>query len=63
MTHENQEFQNLLQSEKWQKMPADMFSFSVMRLLQLDPDMEQDLLEMTDPTSRLEHILTLLNSL
>lgn len=63
MTHSNAEFQEVLKSGYWQNMPADEFSFSVMGLLSMDADQQQELLEMTRPTARLEHTLTLLNSL
>jgi Lon protease-like protein len=62
LTHGNTEFQEVLKNEYWQKMPAEQFSFSVMGLLGIDPDLKQELLEMTDPTARLEQTLTILNN-
>jgi Lon protease-like protein len=62
LTHDNVEYQETLKNDYWQKMPAQQFSFSVMGLLGIDPDIKQALLEMTQPTQRLEQALAILNS-
>ena len=63
MTHGNAEFQEVLKGDYWQQKAADEFSFCVMGMLGMDADLQQELLEMTSPTARLEQILTILNSL
>jgi Lon protease-like protein len=44
-------------------MPAEKFSFAVTGLLGLDPELKQDLLEMTNPQQRLGTVLELLNGI
>ena len=63
LTHANPQYQEALGSDYWQQMAAHDFSFAVMRLLDLDADLKQSLLETVDPTARLERMLMLLNSL
>jgi Lon protease-like protein len=63
LTHGNPEYQMALNSDHWQTMRAEEFSFSVMRLLDMDADLKQALLETTRPTERLERVLMILNSL
>jgi Lon protease-like protein len=62
LAHGNAEYQEALNDDYWQKMPAEKFSFSVMGMLQMDPNLKQELLEMTEPTERLEQTLTILNN-
>lgn len=63
MTHNMPPYQDELKGDYWQKMPADEFSFAVMGMLGMDADIKQQLLEMTEATSRLERVLDLLNQL
>ena len=60
LTHGTPEYQEALKSDYWQKMAAQDFSFSVMGLLGMDADLKQEILEMTEPTERLEKTLALL---
>jgi Lon protease-like protein len=61
MTHASQENQQLLQSDYWQNMAAVDFSFAVTGLLGLPGEIQQEMLEMTKPTERLQAVLALLN--
>ena len=63
MTHTNQQAQETLQSEYWQAMPADKFSFAVAGLLAMEADLAQHLLEMTSAQRRLETVLDMLNGI
>ncbi|MFT7689200.1 MAG: Lon protease-like protein [Candidatus Azotimanducaceae bacterium] len=61
ITYANQKNQQLLQSEFWQNMPAGDFSFAVIGLLGLPGEIQQEMLEMTKPTDRLQRALSILN--
>jgi hypothetical protein len=61
--HDNDEFQNMLNSELWQKLSTVEFSFMVNSLFAIPADIKQDLLEMTDTQQRLDFILDMLNSI
>ena len=61
LTHNNADVQTTLSNDYWQSMPAMKFSFSVMGLIGLDAELQQELLEMTQPGQRLERLLERLN--
>lgn len=61
MTHTNKQVQDTLNSEYWQSMPAETFSFAVAGLLAMEADLAQHLLEMTSAQQRLETVLAMLN--
>ncbi len=63
ITHGNESAQELLQSEHWQQMPAQTFSFGVAGLLGMPPETSQALLEMTSAPQRLETILDMINAM
>ena len=63
MTHSNKQVQEMLQSDYWQAMPADRFSFAVAGLLAMEADLAQQLLEMTSAQRRLETVLNILNGI
>ncbi len=63
LTHKLEGVQKVLHDAFWQDMPALQFSFAVTGLLGTDPEVKQQLLEMTDPQQRLSTVLALLNSL
>jgi hypothetical protein len=63
LTHSSDKMQDLLNGDYWQTMPAEKFSFAVTGLLGLDPELKQDLLEMTNPQQRLGTVLELLNGI
>ena len=62
LTHNDEAVQKVLHDEFWQDMPALQFSFAVTGLLGTEPDVKQQLLEMTDPRRRLTTVLALLNA-
>ena len=62
LTHDLEAVQQVLHDDFWQSMPALQFSFAVTGLLGTDPDVKQQMLEMTDPQQRLTSVLALLNS-
>ena len=63
ITHGNEDAQTMLNSEHWQAMPAQSFSFAVAGLLGIPPEISQTLLEMTSAQERLDTILELINTM
>ena len=63
LTHDVPAVQKVLRDDFWQTMPALQFSFAVTGLLGTNPELKQELLEMTDPQQRLSTVLDLLNSI
>lgn len=63
ITHGNEDAQTMLNSEHWQTMPAQSFSFAVAGLLGIPPEISQTLLEMTSAQERLDTILELINTM
>jgi hypothetical protein len=62
ITSDTPDVNAILNSPAWtDKKPID-FSFEVFTLLQFDGDVQQQILEMTEPQARLAYLLTLLNS-
>lgn len=61
ITHASQEHQQLLNSDFWQNMAAGEFSFAAIGLLGLPGEIQQEMLEMTKPTERLQQVLAILN--
>lgn len=52
---------DILSSDEWQQKSAQAFSFEVFGLVQLDPELQQEILEYRSPVQRLETLLGLLN--
>ena len=63
ITHGNEDAQTMLNSEHWQAMPAQSFSFAVAGLLGIPPEISQTLLEMTSAQERLDTILEMINTM
>lgn len=63
ITHGNEDAQKMLNSERWQAMPAQSFSFAVAGLLGIPPEVSQTLLEMTSAQERLDTILEMINTM
>lgn len=61
LTDKQPALQQQLQSDYWQAMPAQDFSFAMAGRIQMDPDLAQHLLESTDPVYRLDLLLKLIN--
>ncbi len=62
MTSNIPEIQKILASEQWAKKEAIAFSFEIFALFQLEADMQQNILEMSSASERLEYLLGLLNT-
>jgi Lon protease-like protein len=62
VTHGTPVLQEQIESDFWQTMPAQPFSFAIAGILGLPPDVAQRLLEMTNAQERLDTVLTLLNN-
>ena len=63
ITHHNQRAQKMLNSSRWQEMPAHEFSFAVAGLLVMPSEISQQLLEMTHPQARLDAVLEMINTM
>ncbi len=63
ITHANEAAQETLNSEHWQTMPAQTFSFAVAGLLGMPSETSQALLEMTSAQQRLDTILEMINTM
>ncbi len=50
-----------LESDEWQKKPAQAFSFEVFSIIQLEADLQQSILEDRSALSRLQTVLNVLN--
>ncbi|MFT6389086.1 MAG: Lon protease-like protein [Cellvibrionaceae bacterium] len=61
MTSNVPDIHNLLQSEKWTSKRASDFSFAIFGLLQFEPGLQQDILEMSSAKERLNCLLGILN--
>ena len=62
LTADNPQAVEYLSSEKVKQMPIDEFSYRVFSMIQLDPDLLQQVLEMTSPNQRMTNFLRILNS-
>jgi Lon protease-like protein len=58
---ENQAVINYFDSSEITRMPADVFSYVVFTVIRLDPDNQQEILELRTPKSRMETLLKILN--
>ena len=63
ITHDNEQAQEMLQSDYWQAMPAQEFSFAAAGLLGMTPETSQMLLEMTNAQARLDTVLEMINAI
>lgn len=63
LSSNEQDVLEILESEAWQTMPASEFSFAVFGLIQVDPEVQQSLLETTNPIQRLDTMLSILNDI
>ncbi len=63
ITHGDERAQAMLNSDHWQGMPAQDFSFAVAGLLSMTPETAQSLLEMTDARQRMDTVLGMLNAM
>ena len=63
ITHSSQELQTVLNSDYWQTMPVQKFSFAAAGILGVGAELAQDLLEMTDARDRLESVLEIINGM
>jgi len=63
ITHDNEQAQEMLNSEYWQAMPSQAFSFAVAGLLGMAPETSQALLEMTNAQQRLDSVLEMINTI
>ncbi|WP_040556493.1 LON peptidase substrate-binding domain-containing protein [Reinekea blandensis] len=61
LTADSVEIQATLNSDTWIQKPVDAFSFELFSLLQTDPDIMQNLLEMRSPLARMKTALDLLS--
>lgn len=61
LTASNARLHALLQSDEWQAKSPEDFSFSIFGLVQMDPDVQQEILEYRSPAKRLDLLLSLLN--
>jgi len=61
MTSGVPDIHNLLKSEKWTSKSASDFSFAIFGLLQFEPELQQDILEMTSAKERMNYLLGMLN--
>lgn len=50
-----------LESDEWQQKSAQAFSFEVFSIIQLEPDLQQSILEDRSALSRLQRVLDVLN--
>lgn len=57
----DEDVQKVLHSEEWESMSPESFSFAVFGLVEMPPDIQQNLLENTQPVDRLDTLLNLLN--
>ncbi|MGH1441359.1 MAG: LON peptidase substrate-binding domain-containing protein [Cellvibrionaceae bacterium] len=55
------DIQMLLKSEEWSKKSVSDFSFSIFSLLQFNPELQQQVLEMQSVEGRLNYLLDMLN--
>ena len=53
--------QHVLLSPTWQSMDPVDFSFELFGVLRMEAELQQQILELTSPRARLEHVLALLN--
>lgn len=61
LTASTPDIQNLLKSRQWLQKNASDFSFAIFELLQFNPDLQQDILEMRSAEQRLTYLLEMLN--
>lgn len=61
ITHTNEKIQEVLNSDYWQTMPAQKFSFAVAGLLGMESGLAQHILETTDAQHRLDTVLEMIN--
>ena len=54
-------FAKIIKSEAWQGLEDEAYSFSLFNVLQFDPDIQQEILEMKRPDQRLEFSCRVLN--
>lgn len=52
---------NVVKSEAWQDLADEHYSFSIFSVLQFDPEIQQEILELKRPDKRLEPACKVLN--
>jgi len=62
ITSDSAEVQDILASPTWSAKNSIAFSFEIFSVLQMDPGLQQKILEMTSPIERLAYLLQFLNS-